>query len=190
ATVRGIAADDEGGAFAVGFAGSGFGDVDVALWRVWDDGVAAYSAKLWDYWPPGDEANEHKFDDLAFDVMIKDGVAWIAGASTGKHENQESRTRGILVQMDPETATLLEPVIVAPPFGNWLDSMFLALGDHPDGAIVTGMEVNKDGTLQLLTVQVYRPDGVRAYYSSAAAGAVAYGTGVAWLAHGVAVVSG
>jgi hypothetical protein len=80
--------------------------------------------------------------------------------------------------------------VLAPPFGNWLDSMFLALGDHPDGAIVTGMEANKDGTLQLLTVQVYRPDGARVSYSSVAAGAVAYGTGVAWLAHGVAVVSG
>jgi hypothetical protein len=190
ATVRGIAADDEGGCIAVGFAGSGFGDMDVALWRLWHDGVAAYSGKLWDYLPTPKDF-EHTFDDLAFDVMIKDGVAWIAGASTGDHDGGKGEpTRGILVQMDLETAALLEPVIVAPPFGNWLDSMFLALGDHPDGAIVTGTEVNMDGTLQLLTVQVYRPDGARASYSSTFAGAVAYGTGVAWLAHGVAVVSG
>jgi hypothetical protein len=190
ATVRGIVADDEGGAFAVGFGGSGFGDMDIVFWWMRHDGVAVHSAKTWDYLRPGFENEPHKFDDLAFDVMLKDGVAWIAGASTGKHENQETWTRGILVQLDPETADLVAPVIVAPPFGNWLDSMFLALGDHPDGAIVTGTEVNKDGTLQLLTVQVYRPDGARASYSSTFVGAVAYGTGVAWLAHGVAVVSG
>src|SRR5690606_37862422 len=114
------------------------------------DGVAVHSAKTWDYLPTP-KAPKHKFDDLAFDVMFKDGVAWIAGASTGFHEIEKKHTRGILVQMDPETAALLEPVIVAPPFTDWPDSMFLAIGDHPDGAIVTGTEVKKDGTLQQIT---------------------------------------
>jgi hypothetical protein len=148
-----------------------------------------HSAKAWDYWPTPKDF-EHTFDDLAFDVMIKDGVAWIAGASTGKHENKEPRTRGILVQMDPETTALLEPVIVAPPLGDWRDSMFLAVSDHPSGAIVTGTEVKTSGNLQQITVQVYWPDGGRPYYSSAFVSTVAYGTGVAWLAHGVAVASG
>ncbi|SFF44780.1 hypothetical protein SAMN02745121_08918, partial [Nannocystis exedens] len=189
ATVRGIAADDEGGAFAVGFGGSGFGDMDIVMWRLRHDGVAVHSGKTWDYLPTPD-APKHQFDDLAFDVMIKDGVAWIAGASTGEHEFNVAATRGVLVQMDPETAVSLEPVIVAPPYSDWRDSMFLAIADHPDGAIVTGMEVKKNGNMQQITVQVYWPDGGRPYYSNAFTGAVAYGTGVAWLAHGVAVVSG
>ncbi|MFY0538948.1 hypothetical protein [Nannocystis pusilla] len=51
ATVRGIAADDAGGFFAVGFAGSGLGDMDFALWRMNGEHVAVFSAKPWDYWP-------------------------------------------------------------------------------------------------------------------------------------------
>jgi hypothetical protein len=164
--------------------------MDVVMWYVQHDGVVVHSAKAWDYWPTPKDF-EHTFDDLAFDVMIKDGVAWIAGASTGEHdENKASQTRGVLIQMDPETAALLEPVIVAPPFGSWLDSMFLAVSAHPDGAIVTGMENHAIGNKQLISVQVYRPDGVRSYYGSAFTGPLAYGTGVAWLTHGVAVVSG
>jgi hypothetical protein len=83
-----------------------------------------------------------------------------------------------------------EPPIVAPPFSDWRDSMFLAIGDHPDGAIVTGMEGKSSGTAQQITVQVYRPDGERTYLWSGFASPVAYGTGVAWLSHGVMIVSG
>jgi len=189
-TVRGIAADAEGGFFAVGFAGSGLGDMDVVIWRMRGDGVVVHSAKPWDYTPIEKPNLVHEFDDLAFDVIIKDGVAWIAAASTGTHEKFETRTRGIIVQMDLETGVALEPVIVAPPVNDWRDSMLLAIGDHPDGAIVTGTEIKSDGTAQQITVQVYRPDGARTYYKGDFPGPVAYGTGVTWLAHGVAVVSG
>ncbi|MFY0534753.1 hypothetical protein [Nannocystis pusilla] len=43
------------------------------------------------------------FDDLAFDVVLKDGVAWIAGASFGKHNGVWQESRGILVPLDLET---------------------------------------------------------------------------------------
>jgi hypothetical protein len=86
ATVRGIGVTDDGGFFAVGFGGSGLGDMDVVYWQMSGEDVATASAKLWDYVPPNGLFEPHSFDDLAFDVVVADGVAWVVGASTGKHD--------------------------------------------------------------------------------------------------------
>jgi len=189
-TVRGIAATDDGGFFAVGFGGSGFGDMDVVHWRMTGEDVATASAKPWDYWPEGQADLKHSFDDLAFDVVVADGVAWVVGASTGKHEIDAPRSRGIVVRLDVNSGAALGPAIVAEPVNVWRRSMFLAAGHHPDGVVVTGNETADDGTTQRITVQVFDATGGRTYYLGEWPAPVAYGTGVAWSAHGVALASG
>ncbi|WAS96537.1 hypothetical protein [Nannocystis punicea] len=189
-TVRGIAVTDDGGFFAVGFGGSGFGDMDVVHWRMTGEDVATASAKTWDYLPPDDMAEPHTFDDLAFDVVVVDDVAWLVGASTGKHEADFVFTRGVVVRMDVETGAALGAAVFAEPVKEWRNSMFLAAGRHPDGVVVTGNESTNDGTTQRITVQAYDAAGARTYYLGEWPASVAYGTGIAWSLHGGALAAG
>ncbi|MDC0719937.1 hypothetical protein [Nannocystis bainbridge] len=191
ATVRGIGVTDDGGFFAVGFGGSGLGDMDVVYWRMSGEDVATASAKLWDYLPPNDMVEPHEFDDLAFDVVVADGVAWVVGASSGKHDiDQVIRSRGVVVPLDVNTGAALGPALVAEPVNaGWRRSMFLAAGHHPDGVAAVGNETTEDGTMQRITVQAF--DGSkRTHYTSELPASVAYGTGVAWTAHGALLFSG
>ncbi|MCY0986553.1 hypothetical protein OV203_05450 [Nannocystis sp. ILAH1] len=192
-TVRGIAATDDDGFFAVGFGGSGFGDMDVVYWRMTGEDVATASAKQWDHYPPEDESKKHKFDDLAFDVVVVDDVAWVVGASTGDHDllpNSKPVTRGLVVRMDVNTGVTLGPVALAEPGNVWRHSMFLAAGQHPDGVVAIGNESTDDGTTQRITVQAFDDSNARIYYSSGWTAPVAYGTGVAWTAHGAVLAAG
>ena len=132
--VRGIAADAEGGCFAVDFASAGK-DLDVACWRVDGKGVQTLG-DTWDFVPKDEE--EHKFSEFATDVVIKNNVAWVIGASTGLHEKAGSKTRGILAPMDLHTGEVKDPVLVAGPKGTFTQNVFLGAGPHPDGVLVTG----------------------------------------------------
>ncbi|MFY0539364.1 hypothetical protein [Nannocystis pusilla] len=147
--------------------------------------------KTWDYYPPDDVSKKHKFDDLAFDVVVADGVAWVVGSSTGLHDvDQVNRSRGVVVRLDLNTGAALGPAIVAEPVNAWRRSMFFAAGRHPDGVVVTGNETTDDGTPQRITVQAFDAAGARTYYLGEWSAPVAYGTGVAWSAHGVTLAAG
>ncbi|MDC0666451.1 hypothetical protein [Nannocystis radixulma] len=183
ASVRGIASDDAGGCIAVGFGGSGYGDTDIKVWRMTAEGVAVVSAKGWDHVPNAD-ADPHEFDDLAFDVVIKDGVAWVAGASAGKHNGVWQESRGILVPLDLETGARLDPVVVQDANGGWRQGMYLGAAAHPDGVVVVGQGATTDGTSQRIELAIYATSGARIWWSPEAAADVAYGTGVAVSAHG------
>ncbi|MDC0720615.1 hypothetical protein [Nannocystis bainbridge] len=190
-SVRGIAATEDGGFFAVGFGASGFGDIDVAHWRMTGEDVATATAKRWDYWPMGNKAFQHTFDDMAFDVVVTDGVAWVVGASTGDHDELKIKlTRGFVVRLDVETGAQLGPGFVAAPVTLWRHSMFLAASHHPDGVIVTGNESTIDGIDQRITVQAFDASGARIYHKSEWIATVAYGTGVAWSVHGAVLATG
>lgn len=111
-----LAADAEGGCFAVGLAGV-MGDWDIAYWRINAAGEPTLG-DTFDYVPPVDMQGPHKFVDLANDVVIDGDVAWIVGMSKGRHDAKEndpnSYLRGILVPMNVHTAALVGPVSVAP----------------------------------------------------------------------------
>ncbi|WP_434425962.1 hypothetical protein [Nannocystis pusilla] len=190
ATVRGIASDDAGGCIAVGFGASGYGDTDIKVWRMTAEGVAVVSAKGWDHVPNGDEIKQHKFDDLAFDVVIKDGVAWVAGASKGKHDDWWVETRGILVLLDLETGARLGPLAVQEATGSWRQGMYLGAAAHPDGVAVVGYGATGDGTSQRIEIAIYDASGALIWWSPEAAADVAYGTGVAVSAHGGVIAVG
>ncbi|MCY1054634.1 hypothetical protein [Nannocystis sp. SCPEA4] len=189
-SVRGIASDAAGGCIAVGFGGSGYGDTDIKIWRMTAEGVAVVSAKGWDHVPNGDEFKQHKFDDLAFDVVIKDGVAWVAGASAGKHNGVWQESRGILVPLDLETGARLDPVIVQAASGGWRQGMYLGAAAHPDGVVVVGQGATADATSQRIELAIYDASGARIWWSPEAAADVAYGTGVAVSAHGGVIAAG
>ncbi|MFY0535186.1 hypothetical protein [Nannocystis pusilla] len=182
-SVRGIASDAAGGCIAVGFGGSGYGDTDIKIWRMTAEGVAVVSAKGWDHVPNAD-SDPHEFDDLAFDVVNKDGVAWIAGMSVGKHNAFEYETRGILVPLDLETGARIDPVAVQEASGGWRQGMYLGAAAHPDGVVVVGQGATADGTSQRIELAIYDATGARIWWSPEAAADVAYGTGVAVSAHG------
>ncbi|MFZ6179868.1 hypothetical protein [Nannocystis pusilla] len=189
ASVRGIASDAAGGCIAVGFGGSGYGDTDIKIWRMTAEGIAVVSAKGWDHAPdtqPNDgQPDPHVFDDLAFDVVIKDGVAWVAGASTGDHDDGWSdEMRGILVPLDLETGARLDPVVVQAASGGWRQGMYLGAAAHPDGVVVVGQGASVDGTSQRIELALYDASGARIWWSPEPAADVAYGTGVAVSAHG------
>lgn len=190
ATVRGIASDDAGGCIAVGFGASGYGDTDIKVWRMSAEGVAVVSAKGWDH-APNMQPNLHKFDDLAFDVVIKDGVAWVAGTSSGEHNGLWVESRGILAPLDLETGARLDPVIVQEASGGWRQGMYLGAAVHPDGVVAVGYGATGDGTSQRIELALYdTASGARTWWVPEAAYDVAYGTGVAVSAHGGVVAVG
>ncbi|MBZ5709419.1 hypothetical protein [Nannocystis pusilla] len=190
ATVGGIAADGAGGFFAVGFAGSGLGDMDVVIWRMNGEHVAVFSAKPWDYVPNGDKNLAHSFSDFAFDVVIKGAAAWVVGASAGKHEGNETQARGLLVPLDLETGAQFDPVIVQVPSGGWRQGMYLGAAAHPDGIAVVGYGATADSTSQRIEIAIYDASGSRIWFQPEAAADVAYGTAVAVNAHGGVIVTG
>jgi hypothetical protein len=92
-TVTGLDNDGTGGCVAVGFAGTGQGDTDVVVWRMNGDHVPVLSGKSWDYQAADDLP--HEFTDIATDVVVQDGVAWIVGLSYGHDDEKDLRSRGI-----------------------------------------------------------------------------------------------
>jgi hypothetical protein len=188
-SVRGIASDAAGGCIAVGFGGSGYGDMDIKIWRMTAEGVAVVSAKGWDH-APDTQPNVHTFDDLAFDVVIKDGVAWVAGASVGEHNGLWVESRGVLVPLDLETGKRLDPVIVQEASGGWRQGMYLAAAAHPDGVVVVGYGATDDETSQRIELAIYDASGVRIWWLPEAPADVAYATGVAVSTHGGVIAVG
>ena len=187
-TVRGIDSDGAGGCFAVGFVSTGFGDTDVAVWRMTGEQVPVLSGKTWDYVPPNQLA--HAFTDVAMDVVVRDGVAWVIGFSIGNHNdpNQE-RGRGLIVRMDVDTAAVLGPAVIAPASEPWTQSMFLGAGVHPDGVLVTGNACNNACDTQRVEAALYTAAGARTWFRWEKPSTVAYGNAVARSTHGTVVIA-
>jgi hypothetical protein len=188
--VRGIAADADGGCFAVGVASAG-NDLDIGYWRV--DGTGTQTlGDHWDYVPDPIKNLPHTFSELAMDVVIEGDVAWVVGASNGQHdEGDPSRTRGILVAMDLHTAEVVAPVIVAPKSAPYTQSVFLGAGHHPLGVLVTGYGCDDACTEYQIETSLYGPTGLRLWHKPNAAGAgKQYGSDVVVDSQGRALVSG
>jgi len=185
--VRGIAADDDGGCFATGFASAG-NDLDIGYWRI--DGAGTQTlGDTWDYDPNNEP---HSFSEFGMDVVIKDDVAWLVGASSGKHDDPlVVKTRGILVPMNLHTGELLDLVIVAAESGPYTQSAFFGAGHHPLGVLVTGYGCDKNCADYQIETSLYMPTGFRLWHTADAAGAgKRYGSDVVLDSQGRALVSG
>jgi hypothetical protein len=184
--VRGIAADAAGGCFAVGLASAGK-DLDIGRWRIDGAGVQTLG-DTWDY-QPYDEP--HSFSDFAMDVVITDDVAWVIGASNGKHDLFTVETRGIIVPMDLHTGTVQDPAIVAAKGAYYTQSVFFGAGHHPLGMLVTGYGCDDSCTNYQIETSLYGPTGLRLWHSpDQAPGELRYGNDVALDSQGRALVSG
>jgi hypothetical protein len=188
-TVNAIDNDGTGGCVAVGFVGSGKGDTDVIMWRMNGDHVPVLGGNPWDYQPPG-EFEPHKFTDIATDVIVKDGVAWIVGMSFGKHGGIENPlSRGLILRLNIDTAGVLGPVIIVPESGTWTQSKLLGATAHPNGILVTGNACNSACDSQRIETSIYTSTGARVWLMPEAPATVAYGSAVAVDAAGGVVVA-
>lgn len=187
--VRALAADADGGCFAVGLAGV-MGDWDIAYWAVSAEGVQTLG-DTYDYAPLPHPP--HSFLDLANDVVIDGDVAWIVGASNGKHdeENQLALLRGILVPMNLHTGEIAGSILVAPPANLWLQSAFFGAALNLDGIVVTGYGCDKTCSQYRIETSRYSIGGERTWFVSEVAGSgSAYGSDVAVDSQGRALVAG
>jgi len=188
-TLRGIAADAEGGCFGVGYAVVDGGDLDVVF-----QGVSAAHqgtvADTWDYRPA--DALPHSFADAAMDVAIDGDVAWVAGLSVGKHEGgKDLFTRGMVVPIDIHTGAVVGPVIIAPTTGTWQHSMFFGLALDPEGVVVAGAGCQDAcGSVQRIETSRYTPAGVRTWHQPETPAEGAYGSDVVVDSQGRAIVAG
>ena len=185
--VRGLAADAEGGCFAVGVAGM-MGDWDIAYWRIDADGVQTLG-DVYDYVP----ANypPHDFRDAAHDVVIEGDVAWVVGMSHGQHEQNLLRTRGVLIPLGLHTGVLEAAVVVAPLDGPWTQSAFFGAGTHPDGVLVTGFGCDDACDLYRIETSLYSPAGERLIHMKESPQiGLAYGSDVMLDSQGRALVAG
>ncbi len=185
--VRGLAADADGGCFAVGVAGVQ-GDWDFAYWRISATGVQMLG-DVYDYQPTLDP---HTFRDLASDVLIDGDIAWIVGLSEGSHEDDNlSYTRGVLVPMDLHTGEVVAPVIVAPKDGGWWHSAFYGGALHPQGVLVTGYGCDDPCEVYRIETSLYAPAGDRPWHNpEAPIDGLAYGSDVILDSQGRALVAG
>lgn len=184
--VRGIAADAEGGCFAVGFATAG-SDLDVAILRINAAGVQT----LGDTWDYVLDNKSHTYWDFATDVVIEDNIAWVIGASAGKHDDDQLKPlRGILVPMDVNTGEVLLPVIIAPKSGEYTQSVFLGGALHPAGVLVTGYGCDNICSSYQIETSLYDAAGKQLWHQYDAAGSGnRYGSAVTLDSQGRAIIS-
>ncbi len=189
--VRALAADADGGCFAVGLAGV-MGDWDVAFWSINAAGVQTLG-DTYDYRPPKHEA--HSFLDLASDVVIDGDVAWIVGMSKGQHDNDlndpAKYLRGVLVPMDLHTGKIVGSVIVAPPTDLWPQSAFFGAAFDPEGVLVTGYGCDLSCSKYRIEASRYSVGGERTWFSHENTNsALAYGSDITLDSQGRALVAG
>lgn len=185
-TITAIAGTVDGGCIAVGYGTSPMGDSDVRIWRLAANGDPIVSGQAWDYAPKNEK---HTFSDFAFAVAVDGDIAWIAGASRGKHEFKPE-VRGMILRVDVDTTDLVAPAIIAPALGTMTQSSFAGATLITDGLLVTGTECNDDCSSQRLALTHYSAAGVRTpQYVDAATQPVATGASVARNLDGVSLVA-
>ena len=187
--VRAIAADADGGCFAVGLAVV-LGDWDAAYWRITAEGEQTLS-DAYDYRPPFQK--KHMFMDLANDVLIDGDVVWVIGASTGEHEVGLTHTRGMIVRMDLHTGEVIAPTIIAPVLDGdaWTESVFFGAALHPEGVVVTGYGRNLVSSLHRIETSRYTAAGARPWHQWEKWNTgLAYGSDVVLDSQGRALVAG
>jgi len=185
--VRAIAADPEGGCFAVGVA-SKLGDWDVAYWRIDGDGTPKLSP-TYDYDPGNDP---HSFADLANDVVLDGDLAYIVGATTGEHDamTQKVTTRGMVVAMDRHTGKVILPQI-APDEASFKQSAFFGATGHPSGVLVTGYGSDLSNSMYRIETSIYSlSEGRTLHVPEPPNDGLAYGSDVALDSQGRALVVG
>jgi len=187
--VRAIAADADGGCFAVGVAVV-LGNWDVAYWRITAEGEQTLG-DAYDYHPPKKLA--HTFADFANDVLIDGDVVWVIGVSTGDHDANKNFkfTRGMIVRMDLHTGEVIAPTIIAPADGGWTESVLFGAALHPDGVVVTGYGRNPLASLYRIETSRYTVAGGRPWHQPEPSNSgLAYGSDVALDSQGRALVAG
>ena len=183
---RAIAADPEGGCFAVGVA-SNLGDWDVAYWRIDGDGTQKLGP-TYDYDPKNDP---HSFADLANDVVLDGDLAYIVGATTGEHnEMKDVTTRGMVVAMDRHTGKVILPLI-APEDATFKQSAFFGATGHPSGVLVTGYGSDLSNSMYRIETSIYSlSEGRTLHVPEPPNDGLAYGSDVATDSQGRALVVG
>ncbi len=188
-TLRGIAADEEGGCFGVGFGVVEGGDLDIVFQGV----NAAHQGTVtntWDYQPPNKVP--HSFADAAMDVVIDGDIAWVAGMSVGQHDVKPAPfTRGMIVPIDIHTGEVAGPVIIAPAVDSWEHSVFFGLALHTEGVVVTGAGCQDAcGGVQRIETSRYTTAGVRTWHQPEGSAEGAYGSDVVVDSQDRAIVAG
>lgn len=191
-TVRAVAADDEGGCFAVGYAAVEGGDLDVARWRI----NAMHQSTIADTWgyEPVDKP-PHSFWDAGMDVVIAGDIAWVAGLSSGWHDEiKETYTRGMIVPMNLHTG-VAGPVIIVPASGSWKHSVLYGLAldlEGDPGVVVTGSGCQGfcGAGMQRIETSRYTFAGVRTWHQLEVPSEGAYGSDVVVDSQGRAIVAG
>jgi len=187
-TLRAIAADEDGGCFAVGFAVVDGGDLDVVYQGV-NSAHQGSVADNWDYQPLN--AFPHSFADAGMDVVIDGDVAWVAGLSSGKHDGFSVHTRGMVVPIDIHTGAVVGTVIIAPVVDSWKHSIFFGLALEADGLVTTGAGCEGAcGGVQRIETSRYTSAGVRTWHQPEALAEGAYGSDVVIDSQGRAIVAG
>ncbi len=186
--VRAIAADADGGCFAVGLAVE-LDDWDAAYWRITAAGEQTLS-DAYDYIPPPNLP--HSFMDLANDVLIDGDVVWVIGASTGNHDGKgPDYTRGMIARLDLHTGKVIASTLIPPPDGDWKESMFFGAALHPEGVVVTGYGHNSVSSLYRIETSRYTVAGERpGYQRETSNSGLAYGNDVVLDSQGRALVVG
>lgn len=185
--VRAIAADPEGGCFAVGVA-SYLGDWDVAYWRIDGDGTQRLG-DMYDYYPAKEP---HSFVDLANDVVLDGDLAYIVGMTTGKHNAMDiyATTRGMVVAMNRHSGEVLAPLI-APAEALFKQSAFFGATRHVSGVLVTGYGSDLSDSMYRIETSLYSlSDGRTLHLSELPNDGLAYGSDVALDSQGRALVVG
>jgi len=186
-TLRAIAADDEGGCFAVGFAVAGGGDLDVSYQGI-NSKYAGSVMDTWDYQVPNVLA--HSFSDAATDIVIDGDIAWVVGMAVGKHDKLLTTTRGLILPIAIHTGVEGKPII-APLIEPWKNSMFLGVALQPGGLVVSGSGCEKDcGGVQRIEISRYTFAGLRTWFQPEKPAEGARGSEVVVDSQGTAVVAG
>ncbi|MBA3549228.1 MAG: hypothetical protein H0T76_22370 [Nannocystis sp.] len=185
--VRAIAADAEGGCFAVGLAVV-LGDWDVAYWRITAAGEQTLG-DAFDYFPLNEQA--HTYRDFANDVLIDGDLVWVIGVSAGSHGGDQTLpTRGMILRMNLHTGEVTAPGIIAPVDGGWTQSVFFGAALHPEGVVVTGYGCDTTCSQYRIETSRYTAAGGRLWHQPEPSGSgLAYGSDVALDSQGRALVA-
>lgn len=187
-TVNAIAADAEGGCLGIGFA-TVDGDQDIWLRRI-DGAHVPTLDDTWDYRP----FNQfHQFVDLGFSVEIEGDVAWIVGASYGRHDeiNAPKRSRGLVLRVNLHTGAPLGPAIIAPTAPGWPQSMLYGSALHPSGILVVGQGCTEQCSNQRMETALYSRDtGERLWFAPEPQALTAIGRDVVLDSQGRAIIVG